>query len=1064
MQAVEFFHLNTVELAESFCWAIGNLAFPNTSNQICLSQLGACKTTLDVLNKYIESEQCIIECLRAIRNVAHYCNEALIEYYDIGIAESIIHVLTHYSQSTEVVQWGWYSIGSLAENKLICIALGKLNACKLVGDMLGMFKSEEDIVQWIALAVSELSKDLILNRILCNEGLVTLLVESMVLLGNNCDVIEECCIAITSLLKTELNFEINETTEDFKDAAKFYVKQEVITSTNICDELMKFWVTYEKNENIIQESSLVLSVFIQRLPNNTNEISDYEVLNEKLENLISEIICPKLIATNIIKLIPKILQRYSKNSMIVNAILSITSAILMTADSKIKINFINSSFISILSTVLAIHLENINICLEGLKILSYLTIEHSSLNRIAGIQTTNNSMDVFLISSLNLTENESNLVQTSTVIVNILSRHGQVIDFKVNESPNNNELNSAFELTLQCLLLISDLCSKNSLLQLQLGSAGAGQVVLDTINSHKRNSQLVIIGCATLTALTKNISIEKSKDQSIANHDYLYDSNVCELLISLLNDYHDNLEVLFFVCVAIDSVCEHDRIRTKLCELGCCKLLLVTIDRYQNGEGFVTAGMSALGSLFEYGPSRLIAQKQLNSGEDFDCLQKIASLYLDHPAICQCFCRLVAYIGSKNQSNCNFMFENGILEVIFKILSQYYEDSPNTVKFALLAIAEMSKDNTIVIEYLHHHHICKIVVATMEKYLTRDFIAEVCCRVICSGLSIYSIEFGELGGCELVLAALSMHQDKEPVLVWVCRAIGILAEVKSNVTIMCNNNAPEHIVKTLQQHLQYESSLYALSKRMILGKGNNSLITSNNYVFDEHKLGLINTTIIHTVNGNNSTTNNKYQTNSKSITNVFANLSAGFSKMKAGFTMNTSSNNNSMNSQQNSIQNSSNEGSVLWGILALYFLLRGSDCNPTYQSILNECGICDVIYKLLLKYAEIEPLALACCKAIVVLCSGNPTISNKFGMIGVCGLVVEVMQIHPSSMKVSPPIYFAFLIYLKISHLKITKWGSHAVAILASFDDESNITKLASAGICETISVAIQAHQSRYLN
>ena len=81
-------------------------------------------------------------------------------------------------------------------------------------------------------------------------------------------------------------------------------------------------------------------------------------------------------------------------------------------------------------------------------------------------------------------------------------------------------------------------------------------------------------------------------------------------------------------------------------------------------------------------------------------------------------------------------------------------------------------------------------------------------------------------------------------------------------------------------------------------------------------------------------------------------------------------------------------------------MCTGSDCNETYQQILFECGICDIIYKLLLKYAEVEPLALACCKAVVVLVKNNVVISNKFGAIGICGQIVEVMQIYPSSEKV----------------------------------------------------------------
>lgn len=71
------FTLNDVALSESICWTLGNLTYPCTANQKRLCDLQASTVVIDILNKHMDSEKCAIECLRAIRNIAHNFDLAL---------------------------------------------------------------------------------------------------------------------------------------------------------------------------------------------------------------------------------------------------------------------------------------------------------------------------------------------------------------------------------------------------------------------------------------------------------------------------------------------------------------------------------------------------------------------------------------------------------------------------------------------------------------------------------------------------------------------------------------------------------------------------------------------------------------------------------------------------------------------------------------------------------------------------------------------------------------------------------------------------------------------------
>eukprot|EP01035_Chromulina_nebulosa_P019255 gene19255-25109_t len=133
MDIVNYFTNEDVGLAESICWACGNLAYPNEDNQRLLCDIGICKVIIDILVKHIGCEQCTIECLRAIRNIAHNSDTALESFHQSDISSPLITVLKFYTDSNAVVQWGWYALASLAEHPPIRSKLGEIDICKIAG-------------------------------------------------------------------------------------------------------------------------------------------------------------------------------------------------------------------------------------------------------------------------------------------------------------------------------------------------------------------------------------------------------------------------------------------------------------------------------------------------------------------------------------------------------------------------------------------------------------------------------------------------------------------------------------------------------------------------------------------------------------------------------------------------------------------------------------------------------------------------------------------------------------------------------------------------------------------
>jgi hypothetical protein len=136
------------------------------------------------------------------------------------------------------------------------------------------------------------------------------------------------------------------------------------------------------------------------------------------------------------------------------------------------------------------------------------------------------------------------------------------------------------------------------------------------------------------------------------------------------------------------------------------------------------------------------------------------------------------------------------------------------------------------------------------------------------------------------------------------------------------------------------------------------------------------------------------------------------------------------------MRNTSSVHVAQYGCDAIYFLTRNSVDSVYYQAKFGQYNACEYVAKALSKYQEIDIVAAACFRAIVVLAKNNPVHSTKFGNLGACASISECLRSFPSS-------------------AEIAKWGCRCVAVLSE-DNSTNISRFTSAGVCEAIPVSMQ--------
>jgi hypothetical protein len=152
------FTLADKHFSESICWAIGNLSYPDAENQTLLGDANveqnggsdACAIVIASLRQHLQSTIVVQEGLRAARNLSHQHDANLQALYALGVVDSVVAVLDAYREvHSEVMQWVWYSVATLADHDGCLSDFGRLGICSAVVASLNRCNSKCDYVVFV---------------------------------------------------------------------------------------------------------------------------------------------------------------------------------------------------------------------------------------------------------------------------------------------------------------------------------------------------------------------------------------------------------------------------------------------------------------------------------------------------------------------------------------------------------------------------------------------------------------------------------------------------------------------------------------------------------------------------------------------------------------------------------------------------------------------------------------------------------------------------------------------------------------------------------------------------
>lgn len=777
-QLVHKFSIEDASFAESLCWAVGNLAFPDETTQDRLAAAGACHTVVRALDYHIASPEMAQEGFRAIRNLGHLNENNLIILSQEDACEVVMRAIKLHAQSSTgsgTLQWGWFVVASLCDNLQNLKHFGAAGACGELVRTISSFGGSPDVAQWACLALSKLAEDSDICKFIGYEGACRGVVQILSTHNAIADVIEECFSAIASLCSHE----------DGKN-------RELLSESGIADVFVSAMSKHEREEAVGEQACWALS----RLLSDTSRPSG--------QSLVA-----KFVASGICKILPKVLSRHPLNDKISE--FSCQALVLLSC-------FGNSSYLTKLGSAgtpaaivasLQNHTSSASISRWALQAITNLCADEGNLSkfRIASAPAA-----VCRVLQVHHTRSEELSRFALLALASLAADDG--CRGKI------ASLDGCAEAIIASLYAHSDsdvlaICACDIITQMcqsdphPIPSSNTG--ALSPSNSIQTGASSTLSG-GSFIGFSDNAS-------SMSTAERLNSVGISLAISMVLSKHASNVVVVCAVCKAIEALCTGEggeSNRGKLAQAGVCPLLMQVL-RSQEQEGSPQSTVStsliclAISGLLREGCDQTENQNKFASLDAPEVLKTILARHADNSILIQSCCKAVSLLASGNPLNQGKLLECGATNAVVSLFKRYIDNDVVIVQLGL-AVAELSFGSPNNSTACGRMGICKDLVSVLMRHRKNETVCEACCRAIFS-LKEQNILLGAAGACEAVLPILAQHPGSEAVAQWVCRAIGSLAEDLNNKKILGASSACEVITAALQRHVANESLLSVVLMR-----------------------------------------------------------------------------------------------------------------------------------------------------------------------------------------------------------------------------------------------------------
>lgn len=656
--------------------------------------------------------------------------------------------------------------------------------------------------------------------------------------------------------------------------------------------------------------------------------------------------------SDICNILNKVFSRHSRCEEIAEQISFVISQLCQTELDRCCENVANSGIFRTLSTILSTYPENPAIAMNSFN--SFWVMagwdKHAAKLGSFGVTTAIvNSLALHLeeydivIKGLSLIqrliENESNLARLkSDKLCNVIVRAMML------NKENQNEI------TASCLSVIVELAN-DDIFRSQFASESTAEAVISSLLRNPTDKYLALIGCAALTALCGGmvgVGLEGSSVDSSGKS--------LNKRRTFLGDLKNSIRTKA-TSDSSQSLCE------QLGMAGGCVVVSNVLRNHLEFQDNAISGCLAVNSLAAFSANRVALCKA-------GCCDLVIEILLKYQnngglvaAACTAVGRFDAFIAidvillyvcslSKDVSCRERFGECNACQILANILTEFL-DSTDVCSAASRALAYLCCDNGKNQLQLGADKALFGIVNSLKRHLqsevaTKNAVHAIAEASVSCPSNVELLSQTEI--CELLPSALREHMKSERLSEYCCRSIVALKPMNVKLGQF---NACEAVLSVLNEHTGNEE----LSQWGCRALGSLAEVPENRIIL-----------------GNNFAC--------ETVTSALQRHVGNETMLSVVLMRSTSS-----------------TSVALWGCDAMFFLAGGVE-GSDFQQKLGAAGACEAVAKALTKYSEIETVACACFRAIIVLSRGNELHKSRLGGLGVCPNIVESLHMFPSSIEV----------------------------------------------------------------